>query len=93
MHGGLHQLLDVLLLLVGELMWVAARAARSSAVRGCQLVVVLPGAVCHQVGVVGWGGVIRKASLLVWRGEKRLGRKGPPQFGDQWGSLTTKSVG
>ena len=50
MHGGLHQLLDVLLLLVGELMWVAA-------VRGCQLVVVLPGAVCHQVGVVGWGGV------------------------------------
>ena len=57
MHGGLHQLLDVLLLLVGELMWVAARAARSSAVRGCQLVVVLPGAVCHQVGVVGRRGV------------------------------------
>ena len=26
-------------------------------------------------------------------GEKRLGRKGPPQFGDQWGSLTSKSVG
>ena len=25
-------------------------------------------------------------------GEKRLGRKGPPQFGDQWGSLTSKSV-
>ena len=25
-------------------------------------------------------------------GEKRLGRKGPPQFGDQWGSSTSKSV-
>ena len=46
-HSGLHQLLDVPLLLVGEFMWVAARAARTSTVRGCQLVVVLPGAVCH----------------------------------------------
>ena len=60
-HGlvncSLHQLLDVPLLLVRELMWVAARTARTSTIRRCQLVVVLPGAVCHQVGVVGWGGV------------------------------------
>ena len=60
-HGlvncSLHQLLDVPLLLVCELLWVAAGAARTSAVRRCQLVVVLPGAVSHQVGIVGWGGV------------------------------------
>ena len=54
MHSRLHQLLDVLLLLVGELMWVAARAARTSAVRGCKLIVMLPGAVGHKVSVVGW---------------------------------------
>ena len=57
MHCGLHLLLDVSLLLVRELMRVATGAARTSPVRRCQLVVVLPGAVSHQVGVVGWGGV------------------------------------
>ena len=46
-HSGLYQLLDVLLLLVRELMWVAARAARTSTIRGCKLVVMLPRAIGH----------------------------------------------
>ena len=53
----LDELLDVLLLLVREVVWTASRAARTSAVRGCELVVMLPRSVCHQVRVVGGGGV------------------------------------
>ena len=53
----LDKLLDVPLLLVREVVWTASRATRTSAVRGCKLVVVLPRSVCHQVRVVGRGGV------------------------------------
>ena len=56
-NSRLHQLLDLPLLLVREIMWTASRATRTSAVRGCELVVVLPRSVCHQVRVVGGGGV------------------------------------
>ena len=46
-HSGLHQLLDVPFLLVRELVWAAARAARTSTVRSCKLVVMLPRAIGH----------------------------------------------
>ena len=51
------KLLDLPLLLVSEVVWTASRATRTSAVRGCELIVVLPRSVCHQVSVVGGGGV------------------------------------
>ena len=53
----LDKLLDISLLLVREVVWTASRATRTSTVRSCELVVVLPRSVCHQVRVVGGGGV------------------------------------
>ena len=42
---------------------------------------------------MGWDGMGHsEGESLGMGGEKRLGRKGPPQSGDQWGSLTSKSV-
>ena len=53
----LDKLLDISLLLLREVVWTASRATRTFAVRSCELVVVLPRSVCHQVSVVGGGGV------------------------------------
>ena len=49
------------------------------------------GLVFFQTGLGGGVGHSEGESLGMG-GERRLGRKGPPQFGDQWGSLTSKSV-
>ena len=57
LDGGLHQLLDLLLDFVGQVMRRAARPTGTSPVAGSQFVVVLPGSLRHQVGVVGGGGV------------------------------------
>ena len=60
-HGLLHALLQDLLdldpLLLGELHAAGTASAGAATVRPGQVVVMFPGSVGHQVGVVGGGGV------------------------------------
>ena len=93
-NSSLDKLLNIPLLLVRKVVWTTSRAARTSAVRSCELVVVLPRSVCHQVRVVGGGGVghrPRRTVLLhshnqhnnhiTWCNVSRGGRgsmRGPP---------------
>ena len=53
----LHEFLDFILVILRQVVTPAAAAGHGSLLGAGQLVVVLPGPVRHQVGVVGGGGV------------------------------------